>query len=189
MSLLHVYDIPNPEHLIIYDVAKNHEKYGQVRLSGILQMTSSGYLIVAVPTALVRGLFDAIHEPGISLPSVIDGGALRAGIVVMTPDEVKQIGGADKISERGKQFVYFLGDLQEAPAKGWPGVSTCWHMRINSPELGKLRRTYGLPTKLEGMSDFSIVVACRKVGVLTANETSKTINQQDGSKLPDWTLP
>jgi hypothetical protein len=189
MSVISVYDLPDYRHFLLYDTAKDPEKRANVKLSGLLQATGSGYLIVGVPTALVRSLFDAMHEPGISLPSAIDGGALRAGIVIMTPEELKSVGGSDKISERGKHFIYHLGELQETKAEGWPGVSVCWHLRIKSPELGELRRSYGLPTKIEGKSDFSIVVACRKIGVLTTNATSKIIEQKDDHKLPDWTLP
>lgn len=189
MSLISVVDLPDYRHFLLYDVMQDREKWAGVKLSGLLQATGSGYLIVGVPTALVRSIFDAMHEPGISLPSAIDGGALRAGIVVMTPEELKAVGGPDKVTERGKHFIYYFGELEETKADGWPGVSTCWHLRIKSPELGELRRTYGLPTKIEGKSDFSIVVACRKVGVLTANATSKTTEQKSDQKLPDWTLP
>lgn len=194
MSLISTTDIPDYRHLLLYDVLQMPEKWAEVKMTGLLQITNSkcaapSYLIVGIPTALVRGVFDAMHEPGISLPASVDGGAMRAGIVVMTPEELKQVGGAEKINERGKSFSYYLDGLEETPAKGWPGVSTCWHMRIKSPELGKLRRSYGLPTKVEGDSDFSIIVAVRKTGVLTANATSKSTKQKDSQELPSWTLP
>jgi len=189
VSLISTFDFPDYRNFLLYDAVKDEEKRAEVRLSGLLQVTSGGYLLVGVPTALVRGVFDAIHEPGICLPSAIDGEFLRAGIVVMTPEELEDVGGADEISERGKTFTYHLGGLEEAPAKGWPGVATCWHLRIKSPELSKLRRSYGLPTRIEGVSDFSIIVACRKVGVLATNGKSKVTSQPNGQKLPAWTIP
>jgi hypothetical protein len=188
MSLISVTDLPDYRHLLLYEVVKDTEKRAEVKMTGLLQATG-GYLLVGVPTALVRGIFDAMHEPGISLPNAVDQEALRAGIVVMTPEELSQIGGPTKVSERGKHFTYHLGKLVEAPARGWPGVSTCWHLQIKSPELNKLRRSYGLPSKLEDGSDFSIVVACRKIGVLTANSVRKVTEQQADHRLPDWTLP
>jgi len=175
MSLITITNLPDIRHFRIYDAAFDPEKRAAVRMTGLLQATSSGYLLVGVPTALARGIYDAMDEPGISFPAAVDGGALRAGIVVMTPEELESLGGAAKITERGKQFSYQLGSLEEAPATNWPGVSVCWHLRIHAPELGKLRRTYGLSTKVEGDNDFSIVVACRKTGVLTSNPTSKSI--------------
>jgi hypothetical protein len=186
MSIL-VTDGVDVRHIYLWKLMNDPEKRADVKMSGLLQVTA-GYLIIAVPTALVRGVFDAMHEPGISLPGAIDGGALRAGIVVMTPDEVQQVGGADKISERGRSYTYHLGELEEASAVGWPGVSACWHLRVRSPELGALRRSYGLPTQVAGESDFSIVVACRKTGVLASNATSKVTSQSDQS-LPGWTFP
>jgi len=189
MSLISVTDQPSPDFLKLYTDVLNEEKRAAVQMAGLLQVTKSNHLIVGVPTALVRGVFDAMNEPGISLPSAVDGGFLRAGIVVMTPSELESIGGSAKVSERGKQYPYMLGNLVEVPARGWPGVSACWHLRIKSPELGKLRRSYGLPSKLEGDSDFSIVVACRKSGVLASNATSKAIVEENPQKLPDWTLP
>lgn len=176
MSLLGTTNLPDVRHFRLYDEVFDLEKRAAVKMTGLLQATSSGYLLVGVPAALARGIYDAMDEPGISFPAAVDGGALRAGIVVMTPKEIEQIGGADKITERGKQFPYNLGGLEEAPATNWPGVSVCWHLRIYAPELGKLRRTYGLPTKVEGDNDFSIVVACRKTGVLISNTTSKSVD-------------
>jgi hypothetical protein len=188
MSLISVTDFPPIEQFKLYDHVKDVEKRATVKMTGLLQATGSGHLIVGVPTALVRGIFDAMGEPGISLPNAVDGGAMRAGIVVMSPEELESIGGPSQVTERGKQYPYQLGDLEETTARNWPGVSTCWHLRIKSPELGKLRRTYGLSTKIDGNNDFSIVVACRKVGVLAANSTSKSI-EQSSQKLPDWAAP
>lgn len=190
MSLIHPNSEPSDEYYTkLYEVSKNLYKYSSVLLSGLLQATKSNHLILGVPTALVRGVFDAMDEPGVSLPNAVDGGALRAGIVVMTPDELETVGGPSQISERGKQFKYTLGSLIEQPARGWPGVSVCWHLKVQSPELTKLRRSYGLPSKVSGNSDFSIVVACRKVGVLAANATSKSVSEESATTLPDWTLP
>lgn len=186
MSLISTVDCPPVSHFKLYDDCRSLEKRADVRLSGLLQAIKTGHLIVGVPASLVRGVFDAMDEPGITLPSSVDGGTLKAGIVVMSPEEVESIGGPSKITERGKQFSYQLGELIERPAKNWPGISSCWHLKIISPELGKLRRTYGLPTKLDGSSDFSIVVACRKVGVLSSSSVSKAITSQNSQKLPDW---
>lgn len=177
------------DNLVLWHEVQDQEKRAAVQLSGVLQAAKSGHLLVGVPAALVRGVFDAMDEPGISLPSAVDGESLRAGIVVMSPDELEQVGGAAKITERGKHFSYRLGNIVEAPARGWAGVSKCWHLEIKSPELKQLRKTYGLPANMPGSSGMSIVVACRKSGVLGENATSKTTVEQSPTKLPDWTRP
>ena len=37
-------------------------------LAGRLYLSKSGWLLLDVPAAFVRGLFDALHEPGAELP-------------------------------------------------------------------------------------------------------------------------
>ena len=178
-----------PDHLVLWHDVQDLEKRASVKMSGLLQATSSGHLLVGVPTALVRGVFDAMDEPGISLPTSVDGEALRAGIVVMTPEELEKLGGPSSISERGKQYPYQLGSLVQTTARNWPGVTACWQLEIRSPALSKLRRTYGLSAKLPGNNDLSIVVACRKAGVLGTNATSKSTIERSSTQLPDWTRP
>jgi len=178
-----------PDHIVLWHDMRDLEKRAAARMSGVLQATKTNHLLVGVPTALVRGVFDAMDEPGISLPTSVDGGALRAGIVVMAPEELDKVGGPGVITERGKQYAYQLGSLVQTTARNWPGVTACWHLEIKSPELLKLRRTYGLPARLPGDSKLSIVVACRKSGVLGTNATSKSVTESSPTRLPDWTLP
>jgi len=170
-------------------ITEAFEKKAAVRMSGILQVVSSGHLIVAVPSALVQGVFDALHEPGVSPLSAVDGLSSKTGIVVMTPEEVESIGGPEAITERGKPFFYSTDVIEETPARSLAGVSSCFHLIVKSPELDTLRKSYGLAGKLEGDSDFSIVVAVRKSGVLASNAKSKAVQQTDNSKLPDWSKP
>jgi hypothetical protein len=72
-------------------------------MSGRLYLAKSGWLLLSVPNAFVRGVFDALTAPGAELPTTglmnvpnVDGDVLNAHISVMTPDEVESIG-ADKI--------------------------------------------------------------------------------------------
>ena len=188
MSILSVLDIPTDKHfsqLRLWELGKSPEKLASVSLSGLLQLTKGGQLIVAVPASLSRGLFDSMNEIGITMPQKLEGSAARSGILVMTEDEVQAVG-ADKITERGKAYNYRLNDIVSLPARNWPGVSTCWHMRVTSPELSRLRISYGLPRKLNGRDDMSIVIACRKIGVMTENNVSKATSDSLTNILPDW---
>jgi hypothetical protein len=90
-------------------------------LSGRLYLSKSGWLLLSVPNALVRGVFDAMTATGAELPTMsafkgeaADKDLLNAHITVMTGDEVAQIG-ADKINERGHHFHYALGQVREFP--------------------------------------------------------------------------
>lgn len=138
-------------------------------LAGRLVGSKSGWLMLEVPNALVRGVFDALHEPGAELPPDLD-----AHISVIRPEELKEIGGLDKITERGHFYKYQLGPIQSVNPQSWPEYSKCWFIRIRSPELEKLRKSYGLTAKPKNNEhDFHITVAVRKTTVLQPNEVSK----------------
>jgi hypothetical protein len=140
-------------------------------LSGRLELSSSGWLLLAVPNALVRGVFQAMHEPGIELPPSKDG-ELRAHISVMTAKEVEAIG-VDKINERGKVFKYQLGPIKTVAPQGWLEMSAVYFVEVSSPELKRLRRSYGLSELPYGDHAFHISCAVKRKGVLRNNDVKK----------------
>lgn len=142
-------------------------------LAGRLYLARSGWLLLSVPNALLRGAFEALQEPGVELPYHSDG-TLSAHISVMRPEELEQIGGGDKITERGKLFHYTLGPAQSVVPAGWGAMSRVWMIKVHSPELKKLRVSYGLPPlPNNNQFEFHITFAVRRKGVLQANATSK----------------
>jgi predicted double-glycine peptidase len=163
----------------LYDVAYAH--IGHVKtagaptvahcLSGRLYLSKSGWLLLDVPTAIVRGTFDALHEVGAELPKHSNG-TLEAHVSVMTADEVKRIG-ADKIDERGHSYKYTLGPLKEVEPKGWDEMSKCWFIEISSPELRNLRKSYGLSPLPYGDHEFHATVAVRRKHLLRHNDIKK----------------
>ena len=174
----------DPRHGELYEAGFDSEKRAAVQFSGVLQATSTGHLMLSVPMSLVRGLHDALDAPGVSLPHSPGAGLARAGIVVMTPGELTKIGGPAAVTERGRSFRYTLGSIRETPTSGWPGVSSCWHVEVRSPELAQLRKTYGLHPKLEGLSGFSIIVGCRRTGVLSSKPVSKVVTAETYDPWP-----
>lgn len=144
------------EHEISYD------------LVGQLQ-ASQDRIIVSVPNQWVRGYFSMIGEHGIELPTV--DGVFNAGIEVITPEELKALGGPDRITERGKQYAFTTGRLF-VTEPDWPDVTKLWFVRIHSRELQLLRRSYGL-SSLPSDAAFKVCVAVRRRGVLGRNDTSK----------------
>lgn len=144
-------------------------------LSGQLYASKSGWLLLSVPNALVRGAFDALDEPGIELPLSEDG-KLNAHVSVMRKEEVDQVGGIDKITERGKRYSYNLGPMKSVTPMGWDGISKVWFLSVTSPELAQFRKTYGLPPlPVRGDTElpFHLTVARRAINVLGKNPTSK----------------
>lgn len=144
-------------------------------MSGKLYLSSSGFLLLSVPNAFVRGAFDSLHEPGIELPPAGPSGQLDAHITVMRPEEIEQFGGPDKITERGQIYHYQLGKLKTVEPNGWKAMSKAWLLEVKSPELKSLRRSYGLSAlPNDNKYEFHITVAVRRRNVLRENEVSKT---------------
>lgn len=179
MSLLKVTDGPPPWAALLFDLGSRLVKEAAApavayNLAGRLYLSQSGYLLLNVPNALVRGTFSAMSEPGIELPPAGPDGNLNAHITVMSPDEVTQAGGPDKITERGKQYAYTLGRVYSVEPDGWPGVARVWYVKVHSPELQQLRRSYGLSSlPRDGKHDFHVSVAIRRKKVLGRNGAAK----------------
>lgn len=148
-------------------------------MTGRLYASQSGWLLLSVPNALVRGVFDTIQEPGVELPPGKNGNPFNAHISVMRSEEVESIGGVDKITERGHTFRYTLGPLKTVVPAGWDAISKVWFVQVNSPELKKLRTSYGLtPLPHNNEFDFHITAAVRKKSVLQHNDVAKAANSR-----------
>lgn len=161
-------------------------------LQGRLIQSSSGWILLEVPNALVRGAFAALHEPGIELP-VKDTGdpqsTLRAHISVMRPEELASIGNP-KLSELGQHFSYTLGPLKTCVPAGWSDVARVWFIEVQSPALKQLRRSYGL-TSLPNKDKFQfhVTVALRRKHVLSTNTVAKAASWlQELPDCPDLSL-
>ena len=149
-------------------------------LSGKLYLSKSGWLLLSVPNAIVRGLFDALDEPGAELP--LNGeGKLEAHVSVVRPEELAMVpGGAAAITERGHAFRYSLEDIRTVEPAGWPEMSRVWFCRVSSPELQKLRKTYGLPplpVRNGQELPFHLTIARRRKAVLYHNDVSKAAKE------------
>lgn len=178
MSLVAVTDGPPVWAALLFQAGQALVKAAEAELAynlaGRLYVSASGYLLLSVPNALVRGTFSAMAEPGIELPPSGPDGQLNAHVTVMSPDELTLVGGADAVTERGKQFRYTLGRVYGVEPAGWPEMRRVWFIRVHSPELQALRRSYGLSSLPgNGERDFHVTVAVRRRGVLGRNESAK----------------
>lgn len=159
-------------------LAKSGAANVQHHLSGRLYLAKSGWLLLSVPNALVRGVFDALTAAGAELPRAgvmnvpnVDKELLNAHISVMTAEEVEKIG-AGSINERGHAFRYSLGSVKEIAPNNIDGVSKIWAIQVASPDLSALRKSYGL-SPLPKDASFHITVAVRRTNVLRENDISK----------------
>lgn len=140
--------------------------------SGKLVLSKNGWLVLTVPSAIIRGMFDAISDPGFEIPKRRDG-AILSQIAVMSPEEIDSIGGPDKISERGHFFRYSISSIKRFDVN-MDDVSSVIAATVESPELLKVRRSYGLKDPNSKFGKFAIIVAVRKKGVLGKNDVSKS---------------
>jgi hypothetical protein len=157
-----------------YAADESQEPELAYNLSGTLYLSQSGWLMLSVANSFARGLFSNMREPGIELPPGHEGGSFNAHITVMRPEEIELVGGPDKITERGKQFAYTLGRFYSVKPDGWSEVDRVWFVKVHSPDLQELRKSYGLsPLPKEGKHAFHVTVAVRRRGVLSRGQTSK----------------
>jgi acylphosphatase len=136
-------------------------------LSGRLQAGPGGGIELTVPASLIKGVFDALHEPGAEF--VVRNNRTEAAIKVMTKAEADKLGGTDKITERGHSYNYTLGPIVELPANG--DYEKLWAISIDSKDLGEIRRSYGLETSPQ--LGFYIPVGIKKKKVTEENKVSK----------------
>ena len=181
MSLISVHDGPSTANLVAYiagiklakRAAEEDDPRPAYNMAGMLYLSPSGWLMLSVPSLLVRGIFEATAEPGIELPPSFTRKTLEAHISVMSKDEVDLIG-PEKITERGKQYHYSIGRSKTVDSPNWPGVDKVWYLTVHSPGLQSLRRSYGLSSLPHGGEyDFHITYAIKRRGVLGRNDTSK----------------
>jgi len=156
-------------------------------LSGELYLSKSGWILLQVPNALVNGAFAALDEPGVELPPSGPDKHLNAHISVMRPEELEEAGiTGDDIKERGQHFKYTLGPVQEVSPNGWAEMSKVWFIKCNSPELKKLRRTYGMTSlPKDGEFDFHITIGVRRKGVLNVG-TRKAASLIHGGDVSEY---
>lgn len=156
--------------MAFHAIKTGQDKYD---LAGRLYLAASGWIALAVPNGLVRGIYEALDERGCELPT--ENGIFSAKIPVMSPEELSSAGGAEKITERGKSFRYGLGRVVgiESPPS-LTDIAKAWGVEVYSTELQELRRSYGLSGLPNGgQNAFHLLVAVRRKGVLGRNDTAK----------------
>ena len=146
---------------------KNAEHTSVHALAGRLQAGPNGNLELTVPSSLIKGVFDALDEPGAEF--VVRNNRTESAIKVMTKEEVDKIGGNSHISERGHSYHYTLGPIVELPASG--DYDKLWAISIKSNDLEDIRKSYGLEASPQ--LGFYIPVGCKKNKVTEDNKVSK----------------
>lgn len=135
-----------------------------VWFTGELQVSETGWCKLKVPQALVDGLYSACEVPGLKQPEY------GAHISVMTRHETAELG---NIRERGKNFRFRITGIRSVKPAGWPEMSRAYFAICSSPELQKLRESYGLTGKIKGDHPFHITFAVKPVRVKESQVTER----------------
>tara|TARA_R110000824_G_C15176234_1_gene673325 strand:- start:1178 stop:1732 length:555 start_codon:yes stop_codon:yes gene_type:complete len=184
MSLIPPHGKPQLAKLAYAIAQKVVKEAAEYHLAGRLYVGNNGWGQISVPSALVRGAFDALDEQGAELPPAVGGNKLNASIPVFSPAEVEKLGGPDKITERGHSFKYSLGRVKQMQPNELD-ASRIWVIEVASPALRNLRKSYGLsPTPKNGSQPFHIVIGMRRKWILQDSRIRKG-EKVDTSKIGD----
>ena len=142
-------------------------------LMGRLIRSSSGWILLSLPNQIQRGYFAALNARGAELPR--HKGRVNTHISVMRPEELERIGNPP-IKELGRFFSFQTGPVVETNPMGWDEMERVWFMKILSPDLVQLRRSYVLSDKPKRNGkelDFHMTIAVRRKHVLRQNTIAK----------------
>lgn len=142
-----------------------------IALTGRLVISQTGskpWGMIKVPQSILDGVFKSLNIIGIEKPED------NAHISVFTSDEIKKIGGPDKIDERGRDFHYTMRSVRRVEPEGWDEMQYVYFITCNSAELSKLRESYGLSPLVHGSHPFHITVA-----VMPKTEKKSAVEEED----------
>lgn len=144
----------------------NHQYGGQTTKLAMLQgrLFQSGdppALYLEVPAKLVQGHFAALVEFGVELPKDISH-----VFEVMKASEVAR---HEQIIERGMPFSYNVGKVVKYPAPKNSEFSSDFYLSVSSPELARLRISYGFNS--QPLGGFGILIARRRKNIFRPTAT------------------
>lgn len=127
----------------------------KVSMSGVLILGElpDPWILLKVSEDFKRSVFNANRTEEM----VYDDG--DAHISVFDEDEVTQIG--SDIKELGTPFSFTLKNICKVDPEGWDEMEAAWFVVVESPELEKLRSSYGLTPKLHDNHEFHITFAVK----------------------------
>ena len=149
-------------------------------LTGELQLSKSGWVLLQVPNSLVKAFYKILNVPRAELPKSPVTGRLNAHVSVMRPEELQQIGGPVALKEKGHRFHWSPGRLRKVTPAGWEDMSKVWFLEVFSPELRKLRESYGLPADPKYPFHLTVAVQPRKMKKAEFSDGPQLVRMFDG---------
>lgn len=146
-------------------IKKNRIKLAQlkeVELKGTLRKTKDNFVQLDISNNVINGFmsmldYEDVDKPPYNLKSFNNVGA---HISVISTDEYRD-NEIKQIKEIGEEFNFIFKDIKFTNPEGWDEMKKVYFIRINAPELEKLRERYNLPKKMGG-HDFHITIGVEK---------------------------
>ena len=131
-----------------------------VPLKAKLKQTDDGFIYLDIPNSMINAFYSLIDEKDIEKPPYdkAENNKIGAHISVMNQDEFDE---PTEIAEIGEDFSFKLSKIYSTKPDGWDEMEHVWFISVESPDLEKLRKKYGLSKKHKG-HDFHITVAVKK---------------------------
>ncbi len=130
-----------------------------VVLTGCLKQTKDGFVYVDIPNSVFKGflpLLDGAEKP----PKDDKHEDIGAHITVIKKKEIKE--NDILFKDKDKEVKYTIKGLEEVEdPDGWDEMQKVWFVTVDSPDLEKIRKSYGLPSKIKN-HNFHITVGVKK---------------------------
>jgi len=144
---------------------KNKIKIAQlkeVELKGILRKTKNNFVYLDIPNNIINGFISMLDYEGVDKPpyNLKSFNNVGAHISVIGTDEYKD-NNIEEIKEIGKEFNFTFKDMKFTNPKGWDEMKKVYFIRIDAPDLEKIRIKYNLSKKIDG-HDFHITIGVEK---------------------------
>ncbi|HUS48858.1 MAG TPA: hypothetical protein VMZ91_01730 [Candidatus Paceibacterota bacterium] len=141
---------------------KKFAQLKEVKLKGILKKTKDDFVYLDISNDIINGFipmlnYEEVDKPPYNLKSFNNVGA---HISVIGTDEYKD-NEIQEIKEIGQEFEFSLKDFKMTNPKGWDEMKKVYFLRVDSPELERLRKKYKLSKLIEG-HDFHITIGVEK---------------------------
>ena len=133
-----------------------------VDLKGTLKKAPDNFVYLNIPNNVINGLvlmldYEGVEKPPYDLKSFNRVGA-HISVIGTREYEDHNLG---EIKEIGQEFNFHFKGFKRVNPEGWDGMQQVYFMEVESPEIEKLRKSYGLSKLIDG-HQFHITVGVKK---------------------------
>lgn len=164
----------------IEDQPQVFEKVDEIESKGVLKQKSNGYVYLEVSKDFIKKTIPLIESPGKIVAPKFYKFKKGMGAHISVISEVEQVqNDLWEIKELGQEFSFTVTELRSAKVLRNNKMKKVWFLSVASPELERLRESYGLTPRLNDR-DFHITI-----GVQVPGKPSACIEFEEEDELED----